>query len=190
MSNYLKFKDFINKHLLIVDVQKDFTKFFPPNYLNNINNLCKQMSKVYQIWDSNDANKPDYKFPNQVLSVDKKYGSDLDKNILTPKSLKELNKDFKDNFFYDSEYNPKIYHTNDGGFYIYIGMGNDGPGHQWFLVTPKLVNFFNTLKKDLNGNILYLAGGAERECLYDVEITLIHGFDIGYQKLDEYTYMA
>jgi len=184
------FLNYIEKHLLIVDVQKDFEEYFPDNYINELNTLASEMKYVYQIWDKNQNDEPDYKFPNEVMSTYKYYGDSIDVDSLTEESLKEYNDDSKANFYYDSEYEPKKYNVKDGGFYIYIGMGNNGPGHEWFLVRPNIIEFMETLKNKLGNNILFLAGGAEKECLYDVEIALEFAFNIKYKKLTNYTYSA
>ena len=74
----------MSKVLVIVDVQKDFDKFIQHDLVDELYEYAKKFKQVYQIWDTNDATKPTYKFPNQVGCYSKRYGSkysDFTKNV-------------------------------------------------------------------------------------------------------------
>ena len=94
---YLKlFEDYKERILIIVDVQKSFSKFFNDKYLSALNTYCQDFNKVYQVWDNHHEgkypdkdflydNKPDienkddlYKFNNQVDLIEKRYTYDVD----------------------------------------------------------------------------------------------------------------
>ena len=68
--------------LFIVDVQKEFSKFIPKGYVDKLFKYCNEFKTVYQIWDSNKATSPSYTFPNQVESIEKKYGTKFNENML------------------------------------------------------------------------------------------------------------
>ena len=75
----------------------------------------------------------------------------------------------------------------DGRILIYVGMGGQGPGHEWFFIPKEVVELCKKLQDSTA--MIYLAGGANQECLYDVEIALQH-FGIDFNKLDDYVYSA
>jgi hypothetical protein len=64
--------------LVVVDVQKEFEKFIPQGYVDKLNEYCKEFKEVYQIWDSHKAQKPTWKFNNEVKAITKKYGTTYD----------------------------------------------------------------------------------------------------------------
>jgi hypothetical protein len=51
---YLKtFESHSSKNvLIIVDVQKSFSKFFTENYVNQLKDYSRGFGRVYQIWDN------------------------------------------------------------------------------------------------------------------------------------------
>lgn len=181
--NHLKlFEDFDQKekfeHLLIVDVQKSFSKYFTDNYVEQLKKYAEKFQNVYQLWD-NHVQGPnvdkDYlydekpkipkikdiiKFPNEKLRIEKRYNYDVDvdfykkilkKDIFEEIKEKEKNKQLKrGDFFY----------TTEGTIIVYIGNQ-----HVWYHVPIKLYNLFVKLK----GVEVTLVGGSLGECLLDVE---------------------
>jgi len=63
--------------LIVIDVQRHFLKN-NLGFVQKVKTLCREYKKVYQIFDSIDSDKPDFIFPNQVQSIEKQYGFDLD----------------------------------------------------------------------------------------------------------------
>lgn len=169
-----------NSILFIIDVQKSFRKFFNEKYLYELNNYCKNFSKVYQIWDNHiDGKDPDssylydsnpnipvhkdlYRFPNQVELIEKRYNYDVDvdfyKKILTKdtylkiKELESTNSLKRGNFF----------ETKNGTIIIYIGNN-----HKWYHCPKKLFNIL----KNLSGESITMVGGSDSECFLDIETT-------------------
>lgn len=166
--------------LLIVDVQSNFKKYFPKDpdsYLKRLDKYCEDFSSgktnisgVYQIWDSNNASKPTYKFKNEKDVLEKKYGikkfyskykggfNEWIKNIFDEKTMEQFK--LKKNKFKEGDAF-KIKDNNE--FLIYIGNN-----HKWFYVNEELVDFF----KKLRGLKVIVVGGADNECLEDVYIAL------------------
>ena len=99
-QNYVKcFENYNNSTLIIVDVQKSFSKYFTPAYLDALKKYCKEFSDVYQIWDNHiDGNNVDndylyskhpiipingdvYTFPNQKKLIEKRYTYKVDEDF-------------------------------------------------------------------------------------------------------------
>lgn len=166
--------------LIIVDVQKSFSKFFTEMYIHKLKEYCKQFSNVYQIWDNHvDGKKVDkdylyddnpeipihddlYHFSNQKELIEKRYNYDvdvdfykkiLDKKVYNEISEKEDNKSLKKGDFFP---------TKEDTIIVYIGNN-----HKWFHVPVKL---YDILKK-LKGKEVIIVGGADSECLEDIVIT-------------------
>ena len=94
---YLKtFESHNNKDILIiVDVQKSFSKFFTTNYVSELKKYCNKFNRVYQIWDNHHLGQnvdkdylydedPEipvhndlYHFPNQKELIEKRYNYDV-----------------------------------------------------------------------------------------------------------------
>lgn len=158
--------------LFIVDVQEEFEKHIPDDFVPKLNKYCDEFDSVYQIWDSNKTNKPTYKFKKQVESIEKKYGikknyKDLDggileyftqlfgeedANIILNKFNKKQLKEGKDKF--------KVKDKNE-----YLVFTNNN--HNWFYVNEKLVKLFNELK----GKKIIIVGGAGEECVKDIYVS-------------------
>jgi len=166
--------------LLVVDVQSSFKKYFPTNpdgYLKKLDNYCseftineKDLSGVYQIWDSNNGSKPSYKFKNQRELIEKKYGikkfyskykggfNEWITTIFDQNTLNQFNS--KKNKFVEGD----AFKLKDKEeFIVYIGNA-----HKWFYVNSELVELF----KKLRGKKVIVCGGAEKECLTDLYIAL------------------
>lgn len=190
------FENYNNQHLIIVDIQKSFKKFFNDNYVNSVQQYCKQFSNVYQIWDNhvdknvdkdylydkNEEDKDDhhdlYDFPNQVDTIEKRYNYDVDadfyKKILSNKTYKLIK---------SKEGNLKrgeSFYTNEGTIIVYIGNN-----HQWYHVPKKLFELFKTLK----GKEVTIVGGSNSECLEDIYIAGI-SLGVNIKKNMEYIYSA
>ena len=84
------------KYLIIVDVQKSFSKYFTEMYINQLTKYCNNFENVYQIFDNHHEGKnvdkdylydknPDipisdefYNFPNVKERIEKRYNYDVD----------------------------------------------------------------------------------------------------------------
>lgn len=194
---YIKFfEQHKNKILIIVDVQKSFSKYFTKNYLKELNKYCSEFDAVYQIWDNHsDGKNPDkdflyhnnpdienkkdlYTFNNQCDLIEKRYSYDVDvehfKNILDEKTynlIKSKEKNLK-----VGEYFP----TTEGTIIVYIGNN-----HNYFHLTKKLYNLFKSLK----GKEVVIVGGADSECIFDVMVSA-KALGINVLKNDKYIYSA
>jgi len=187
-----------NKTLIIVDVQKSFSKFFTEMYIHKLKEYCKQFSDVYQIWDNHSMGKnidkdylyddnPEipiigdlYNFPNQTELIEKRYNYDVDvdfyKKILDKETYniikeKENNKTIKKG---------DIFKTKEGTAIVYIGNN-----HKWFHVPVKLYNLLKTKK----GKTIYIVGGSDSECLEDICIAC-KSLDINVKRDHRYIYSA
>jgi len=175
------FENYNPKVLVIVDVQEDFCEFFPCDYLKKIKWFAGQFETVYQIWDSNDdIQSPSYEFENQVDTIVKKYGGDVDES-----DMEGMTDDSRERFASDhknEDYSGR-YEFKTGEVLFFIGMGEgEEPGHMWFRVSKEYMNFLNELQR-LNADVV-LVGGGKWECIYDVEITLQES-GINYNYNDE-----
>lgn len=175
--------------LFVVDVQSEFKKFIPKNFVKKLDNYCKEFKEVYQIWDSNKTKKPTYKFPNQVDTIEKQFGvkkyyKDLEggaeewltkifgeeKATSILKSLKSKNIKEGDKFKFKDKNEYLVYIDND---------------HNWFYVNEKMYNLFNKLR---NKSVI-IVGGADNECLEDIYISA-KSFGIEPIYNHEYIYSA
>jgi hypothetical protein len=169
-----------NSTLIVVDVQKSFSKFFTEMYIHKLKEYCRQFSNVYQIFDNHSMGKdvdkdylyhdnPEipinddlYNFPNQTELIEKRYNYDVDvdfyKKILDKETYdiikeKENNKTIKKG---------DIFKTKEGTAIVYIGNN-----HKWFHVPVKLYE----LLLELKGKEVIIVGGSDSECLEDVYIS-------------------
>lgn len=164
------FEKFQGSHLVIVDVQEPFRKWWEKlgmdDYVESLMEYAKQFNYVYQIWDSIDASKPDFEFPNEVKTIEKNYGGEPDWDELDDQldlsEVERIKKDRKNEDFYDSDYLGNSYDLRTGGKLFYIGGD-----HDWFFTSDELVDLFEELSR-VSGKIV-LVGGADNECLTDVE---------------------
>jgi len=189
---YLKtFESHSSKDILIVvDVQKSFKKFFNEVYLHELKKYCNEFSKVYQIWDNHvdgknvdkdylydedpeiPVHKDLYHFPNQTDLIEKRYNYDVDadfyKKVLTPETYEEVKTKEDANELKKGDFFP----TNEGTLIVYIGNN-----HRWYHMPKKLHELFTEVAEaqSLNEGLsevkdVILVGGADGECLTDVEI--------------------
>jgi hypothetical protein len=166
--------------LIIVDVQKSFSKYFTEMYLHKLKEYCKEFSNVYQIWDNHvDGKQVDkdylydddpqipihgdlYHFPNQKDLIEKRYNYDvnvdfykkiLDKEVYNQIKQKEENKTLKKG---------ELFKTNEGTAIVYIGNN-----HKWMHLPVKLYELFLELK----GKEVIVVGGSDSECCEDIYIS-------------------
>ena len=167
-----------NSHLIIVDVQASFKKYFTDNYLKQLKKYAESFENVYQIWDNhaqgNNVDKdylydekpivPDikeiYDFPNEKLRIEKRYNYDVDadfyKKILDEQTYQKM-KQAEDN---RTIKRGDIFRTTEGTIIVYIGNN-----HRYYHVPIKL---YKLLKK-LKGQHVTIVGGSDGECYTDIE---------------------
>ena len=199
MKYIAQYKDF-NKDsiLLIVDVQKSFSEFFTKQYVEELKKYCKDFDKVYQIYDNHvEGKNPDiqylyeedpdspisgdmYTFPNQVDVIEKRYRYDVNidffKKELYPKKYQEIHQREKKKEIKIGEY----FKTKNGTVLVFINNN-----HIWFECPIKLYD----LLKSWKDREVVIVGGADRECLTDVEITA-KSLGVKIKKNDNYVYSA
>lgn len=193
-----------NKILIIVDVQKSFSKFFTKKYLSELNKYCNNFSEVYQIFDNHHEGKnpdldylydkkPDienksdlYTFPNQVGLIEKRYNYDVNadfyKKILSEEVYKEMkskddNKQLKRGDFFK---------TTEGTIIVYIGNN-----HRYFHVPKKLYGIFMKFKEAQSEGLeeITIVGGSDGECIFDV-IVSAKSLGLNISKNDGFIYSA
>lgn len=162
-TDYLKETANINTNdgiLVVVDVQKQFDKFTPQNYEQNIFKYCQEFPKdnsgrgVYQIWDANKAQNFSYNFPNTIQTIKKNYGTKFDNNI--KKITDNLNKT-------NYQEGKKFKLTNSNSYLVRVNNN-----HKWFYVNEELYNLYLKLK----GKSVVIVGGAGKECLADLYVSM------------------
>ena len=176
-----KFTKYINENneqpktdiLVIVDVQEEFEKFIPSGFVNNLIEYSKKFSTVYQIWDSNDANKPSYKFSNQKGIYIKKFGTKFSDDLVD--TVAKLDQK------YPNAKEGDIFEFDDVDSYV-VRVANK---HSWVYITEKLANLFKTLK----GKTVEIVGGAYGECEYDIFIAM-KTFGVNVYENKDYIYSA
>ena len=188
---YLKtFESHSSKNvLIIVDVQKSFSKFFTDNYVNQLKDYCQNFGSVYQIWDNHVEGKnvdkdylydedPDmpmngdlYHFPNQSDLIEKRYNYDVDADFYRKILDKSLYDEIKSKEDEGSLVKGDSFPTKEGTLIIYIGNN-----HKWYHMPKKLHDLFAEISQaqSVNESVsikdVILVGGADRECLDDVEV--------------------
>lgn len=175
-----------DKHLVIVDVQKEFDKWMKPGFIKSVHDYAAGIPNVYQIWDANRAKRPSEQFPNEKMSAPKRYGYDLKKDDVIHHFDKpvqeELAGDFDNKRFTDAQDRRKAYRTRSGEMLFFVGKS-----HQFFMAEKelqKLLEYFKTLKDGVT-----LCGGADGECLADVEAMLDH-YEVPYEMNRDYVYKS
>lgn len=174
--------------LIIVDVQKSFSKYFTDAYVSQLNDYCRSFGRVYQIWDNHVEGKnvdkdylydedPEapmngdlYHFPNQADLIEKRYNYDVDadfyRKILDNSVYEEIKSKEKSNSLVKGDFYP----TKEGTLIIFVGNN-----HRWYHMPKKLHELFVELNQAQSVNEsrvvkdVILVGGADRECLDDVE---------------------
>lgn len=176
MKKYLQFiKENTNNDgiLVVVDVQKEFEKFIPQGYVDQLINYAKNFHTVYQIWDSNTADKPSYTFANQKAVIIKKFGTKFSDEL--EKTVAQLNEK------HPNAKEGDIFEFDDVNSYVVRVKNN----HSWFYVPEKMAELF----KNLKGKSVVLVGGANGECLKDV-YEAMEAFGIKPQYNKSYIYSA
>lgn len=194
--------------LLIVDVQKSFSKYFTDNYVSQLKDYCRNFGRVYQIWDNHVEGKnvdkdylydedPEmpvngdlYDFPNQAELIEKRYNynvnADFYKNILDRPVYDEIKAKEGDGSLVKGDSFP----TKEGTLIIYIGNN-----HKWYHMPKKLhelfeeINQAQSLNESVSVNDVILVGGADRECLDDVE-TAAKVMGVRLRRNDKFIYSA
>jgi hypothetical protein len=175
--------------LIIVDVQKSFKKFFTEKYLHELKKYCEKFNRVYQIWDNHvdgknvdkdylydeDPNIPIHKdlyhFPNQSDLIEKRYNYDVNADFYKPVLDSDVYSEIKEKEKNNELVKGDNFPTKEGTMIIYIGNN-----HKWYHLPKKLHDLFVqiTEAQSVNENLgevkdVILVGGADRECLEDVE---------------------
>lgn len=174
-----RFQEFIKENqnygiLIIVDVQKEFGDFIPTGYVDALINYAKNYHTVYQIWDTNkNQKKPSYTFPNEKLSIIKKYGTKFSEEL--EETVDKLNTK------YPNAKEGDIFEFDDIDSYV-VRVENN---HGWFYVPEKMAKLFLSLK----GKNVIVVGGAKNECIYDV-FESMKSFGINVKYDERYIYSA
>ena len=188
----------IKTSLIIVDVQKSFSKFFTELYLNELKKHCNNFENVYQIWDNHVEGKnvdkdylyheePEipihddlYHFPNQKGLIEKRYNYDVNadfyKKILDKKVYNNIKEKENKNLLKKGEFFP----TKEGTIIVYIGNN-----HKWFHLPKKLYEIFQKLK----GENIEIVGGSDSECLEDI-ITTAESLGLNIKRNWKFIYSA
>lgn len=157
--------------LVIVDVQDEFKQFIQFDLVKELTEYSKEFDKVYQVWDSHEADKPTHYFPNQVRTVEKLFGK---------KHFSEEVKQFIEEAENSTEEGKLFKLSNNNGYLVRVDNN-----HDWFYINPDIYDMIEELK----GHDITLVGGADGECLEDVKVA-IETFGISYTMNDKYIYSA
>lgn len=175
-------KEVFTADLIVVDVQDEFDDFFEDKFVERLFDYSRQFQRVFQVWDSHDAERSSYEFPNQVRSVSKLYGFDIDTvdfdDYVMPDVAAKLRSDIQNNALKKGT----AYMEKRGGAIIYVGGG-----HKWFHCPAPLAAILKSLGKSRRK--VYLAGGAFGECLEDIYQAAI-AFGCVAEISKDYTYSA
>lgn len=199
MKYLAQYKDFNRQSiLLIVDVQKSFSKFFTKNFVKALKKYCKDFNKVYQIYDNHVEGKnpekdylyeeePDspisgdiYTFPNQIDIIEKRYRYDVEIDFFKKELEIELYKKIREREKNDDIEIGEYFETKNGTLLVFIKNN-----HNWFECPKKLFNLLESWK----GIEVVIVGGADRECLTDVEVTA-KSLGVKVKRNDNYIYSA
>lgn len=162
------FEAYNNQVIIIVDVQKPFERWWKMNGKDNlpeeIDDYCLNFPFAIQIWDDHKAKGPDKKFNNEVFAIQKHYGVDH-----ADGEIHDYSKYFDDKTYQDvismvksNVVQPKMWKTKDGNFAVLVNGS-----HKWFFPTEEMVTILDSITGDI-----VLVGGAEGECLKDIEVLL------------------
>jgi len=184
--------------LIIVDVQKSFRRFFSEMYLNELKKYCKNFKYVYQIFDNHvDGKNVDkdylydetpvipihkdlYHFPNQKELIEKRYNYKVDADFYKKILDKEIYNKISDKEDKKLLKKGDIFNTKEGTYIVYIGNN-----HQWYHCPKKLYDLLTSLK----GKEVTIVGGADGECLTDVE-TAAEAMGVRLKLNHKYIYSA
>jgi hypothetical protein len=191
--------------LIIVDVQKSFSKFFTKKYVDELKKYCNKFNKVYQIWDNHvdgknvdkdylydenpeevDNHEDLYEFPNQVDLIEKRYNYDVTvdfyKPILDENEYLEIKKKEDNGELVRGDF----FHTNEDTIIIYIGNN-----HNWHHLPKKLYDLFMEITEaQIEDRVsVTIVGGADSECLEDIEVAA-KALGVNFKNNDRYIYSA
>jgi hypothetical protein len=174
------FESYTERNLIIVDVQKSFSKYFTPMYINELTKHCNNFENVYYIWDNHHEGKnvdkdylyeenPEipindefYNFPNVKEWIEKRYNYDVDANfynkILSDETFEKISELENQKSLKKGD----IFPTTQGTHIVYIGNN-----HKWFHLGKKLYKVLWSLK----GKTVEIVGGADSECCEDIFTT-------------------
>ena len=194
--------------LIIVDVQKSFSKFFTDNYVNQLKDYCQNFGSVYQIWDNHVEGKnvdkdylydedPEmpvngdlYHFPNQSDLIEKRYNYDVDADFYKKILDKSVYDEIKSKEDEGSLVKGDSFPTKEGTLIVYIANN-----HVWYHIPKKLHDLFSEISQaqstneSISVNDVILVGGADRECLDDVE-TAAKVMGVRLKRNDKFIYSA
>lgn len=194
--------------LIIVDVQKSFSKFFTDNYVNQLKDYCQNFGSVYQIWDNHVEGKnvdkdylydedPEmpvngdlYHFPNQSDLIEKRYNYDVDADFYRKILDKSVYDEIKSKEDEGSLVKGDSFPTKEGTLIVYIANN-----HVWYHMPKKLHDLFSEISQaqstneSISVNDVILVGGADRECLDDVE-TAAKVMGVRLKRNDKFIYSA
>lgn len=199
MKYLTQFEDFSKESiLLIIDVQKSFSKFFTKNYVKALKKYCKEFDKVYQIYDNHVEGKnpekdylyddnPDspvngdmFTFPNQVEIIEKRYRYDVEIDFFKSELDSEVYKEIKKREEKEEIKVGEYFETKNGTLLVFINNN-----HNWFECPKKLYKLLLNWKD----KEIVMVGGADRECFTDVEITA-KALGVKVKRNDNYIYSA
>lgn len=159
------------KILVVVDVQDEFDEFIQFDLVKELTEYSKEFDKVYQVWDSHEAETPTHTFPNQVKTVEKLFGKN---------HFNDEVRQFIDEAKNSTEEGKLFKLSNDHGYLVRVDNN-----HDWFYINPEIYDMIEELK----GHQIVLVGGADGECLEDVKVA-IETFGIPVTMNDKYIYSA
>ena len=174
------------KHLVVVDVQKEFEKWMGPDLIRKVHEYAAAVPNVYQIWDANRAERPSETYPNQKMLASKRYGYDLREDDIRHHFDRpvqdELSADFSKGSFTGADGKKKAYRTRNGDLLMFVGEA-----HKFFMAErelQKMLEYFKSLKDGVT-----VCGGADGECLADIEALFGH-YGVPYSLNKEYVYKS
>lgn len=163
-----KKKKYAAYDLIIVDVQKQYKDYISDQFLIDLNTYCNEFNRVFQIYDTNKKNSPDYIFNNQTKAYGKQYGDKLSIDDVPgyfPLNMQDTIKKILTNIPDEGQ----MFETMYNDYWVYVGAQHDG-GHEWFLCNKELANLFKSFAKQQRK--IMLVGGAGGECIKDIYVTL------------------
>lgn len=185
-------------HLLVVDVQKSFKKYFTPVYLEHLRKYCSQFTNVYQVWDNHvDGKNPDtdylydsnpdipihndlYTFPNQKDLIEKRYNYNVNADFYKKILDKETYKVIKSKEQSKSLKIGEVFKTKEDTYLVYVNNN-----HKWLHIPKKMQMLFTKLR----GKELIIVGGSDGECLQDVYIAA-QAFGVKIKRNHRYIWSA
>jgi hypothetical protein len=121
-----------------------------------------------------------YKFPKQVDIIEKRYRYDVEIDFFKKELTSSMYKEIKNREENDDIKVGEFFETKNGTILVFINNN-----HNWFECPVKLFN----LLKDWKGKQIVIVGGADRECLTDVEVTA-KSLGVKVKRNDNYIYSA